>query len=150
MSLTDDLAHAFARHPSLTRLNLFFYTTPDPSVALTALVSSSKTISSLTIQPSGYSDALVPLQCMQRNVHLLETNLFDWCFGVASRSERQQLKYKHASRNRRLLHNWQCICVLLASYRANAKSRFRDSMLSLMVDVMSFLVPDEWYVERRR
>jgi hypothetical protein len=61
----------------------------------------------------------------------------------------QQLKYKYESRNRRLLHNWRCICVLLASYRANVHSPIRDSMLSLMMDVMSFLVPDEWYVERR-
>jgi hypothetical protein len=40
--------------------------------------------------------------------------------------------------------------VLLASYRANVHSPIRDSMLSLMMDVMSFLVPDEWYVERRQ
>jgi hypothetical protein len=39
--------------------------------------------------------------------------------------------------------------VLLASYRANVHSPIRDLMLSLMADVMRFLVPDEWYVDRQ-
>jgi hypothetical protein len=40
--------------------------------------------------------------------------------------------------------------VLLASYRANAHSPIRDSILSLMRDVMMFLLPEDMYMEASR
>jgi hypothetical protein len=58
-------------------------------------------------------------------------------------------QHQHETRNRCLLHNWQCICVLLASYRANVHSPIRDSILCVMPSVMDFLVLDEWAVERK-
>jgi hypothetical protein len=142
-ALTVALAHSLAHHPSLTRLTLrpeSLDVTP-----LATLVSESKSISSLTVLC--VQSVAVPHECLRSNVHLLDTNLFDARYDLDD-AKRRQVKHKHEARNRRLLHNWQCICVLLASYRANAHSPIRDSMLSLMVDVMSFLVPDEWCVER--
>jgi hypothetical protein len=53
-------------------------------------------------------------------------------------------------RNRRALHNWQCVCVLLASYRANAHSPIRDSILSLMRDVMFFVDLEDMEIVRGR
>lgn len=75
------------------------------------------------------------------NVHLLDTDLL--CADPV-------LQYKYATRNLRLLHNWQCICVLFASYRANAHSSICDSILSLVPEVMGFLVPEDWAVVRCR
>jgi hypothetical protein len=95
----------------------------------------------------GRSSDSASRECVQSNVYLLNTNLLNYCPGMGF-VQRAQLKHRHEARNRRLLHNWQSICVLLASYRANAHSPIRDSILSLMRDVTSFLVPDEWYVER--
>jgi hypothetical protein len=51
-------------------------------------------------------------------------------------------------RNRRQLHHWQCITLLLASYRANRASRIRDSILSLLPDITQFLVEDDMQVWR--
>jgi hypothetical protein len=53
-------------------------------------------------------------------------------------------------RNRRVLHNWQCVCVLLASYRANVCSPIRDSMLSLMREVMCFVDYEDMEIVRER
>jgi hypothetical protein len=144
--LTPSIGHSLAHHPSLACLKLSLCFNLDVS----DLVSESTSISTLTIYPKGRVEA--PLNLLQRNEHLLNTNLWDCSEDLERTSplEREQLKHQHEARNRRLLHNWQCICVLLASYRANHASVIRDSMLSLMTDVMSFLVPDEWYVERRR
>lgn len=50
------------------------------------------------------------------------------------------------SRNRRLLHNWQCISLLLASYRANVHSPIRDSIITLAHEVIVFLVPHDMEV----
>jgi hypothetical protein len=147
--LNARLAHSLAQHPSLSSLSLRL-TRITRSTALTSIISESRFISSFTLEFDYSSRPVsVPLECLQRNVHLLNTNLFDYCDEIDV-TQRPQLQHRYESRNHRLLHNWRCICVLLASYRANAHSRIRDSMLSLMVDVMSFLVPDEWYVERLR
>jgi hypothetical protein len=118
--------------------------------AFATILSESKSISTFTFE-FGYLSFPVtaPLEALTRNVHLLNTNLFYYCNGING-DEQDQLQYQHEARNRRLLHNWQCICVLLASYRANVRSPIRDSILSLVMDVTSFLVPDEWYVLRSR
>jgi hypothetical protein len=75
------------------------------------------------------------LPALLRNVHLLQTNIFV--------SEEQSLKHQFFARNHRLLHNWQRVCVLLASYRANCASVIRDSVLQLIPDVMDFLLTDK-------
>jgi hypothetical protein len=147
VALNDTLTHALAHHPSLRRLHLV----PDrvfPSTALATLLSQSPSITSLKFQPAGFINLALRLQDVQRNVHLFNTNLFEWCSDV-DRSERAQLMYRLSARNHRLLHNWCCICVFLASYRANAHSPIRDSIVSIWKEEMRrFFVSDEWYVER--
>lgn len=59
-----------------------------------------------------------------------------------------QLLSRICTRNRRQLHQWQCITLLLASYRANRASRIRDSILSLLPDITQFLVEDDMQVWR--
>jgi hypothetical protein len=146
--LTVDLARALAHHPSLSSLFLTATSIEDSS-ALSAILSTSKSISLFSFQLVNRYGIRIPLKYMQHNVHLLATDVFGLCDMDSDYVKGLQMKYKHEARNRRLLHNWQCICVLLASYRANKHSPIRDSVLSLMMDVMHFLVPDEWYVERR-
>jgi hypothetical protein len=129
-TLTTSLAHAIAQHSSLACLTLR-PDTIEPS-ALAILLSESKSISSLSVLSGRH--VAVPFEYLQRNVHLL-THQFEAMTNIDS-VEYRRMKYKHESRNHRLLHNWRCICVLLASYRANVHSPIRDSMLSLMMDVM--------------
>jgi hypothetical protein len=143
--LAIGLARALAHHHCLSSLSMCLAVTGIAETsAVATLLSESKSISSLKFP---FCCVHVPLKCLQGNVHILDTNLFFGCTSLEV-TERKQLQRLHEARNRRLLHNWQCISVLLASYRANAHSPIRDSMLSLMMDVMSFLVPDEWCVER--
>lgn len=124
-ALTEDIALSLAHHPSLTRLSLTVDFLP-ASTALTTIITESKSVSSFTIALAfGGRLQNMSLEHLQRNVHLLDTNLFDWCHGIGS-GECERMKY---TRNRPLLHNWQCICVLLASYRANMHSPIRDSMV---------------------
>jgi hypothetical protein len=71
------------------------------------------------------------------------TSLLSFEFGACSNRDWEfegEFVTPLLSRNRRLLHTWRRICVLLASYRANHFSPIRDSILSLMSDVMCFLV----------
>jgi hypothetical protein len=111
---TDSLTDALATHPSLSHLLLNFSSDAPDSVC--TLLSESSSISALFSNRTAVS-----LECLQRNVHLLNTNLFAR-FNDMTYNECKQLKYNDEARNRRLLHNWQCVCLLLASYRANHAS----------------------------
>jgi hypothetical protein len=143
VNLPGTFGSAFAEYPHLSTLYLDHCGgLSDSSLATLFLLSSSLT--NITVE-TGMSDphefdTLLPY--LPHNTHILDTNLFP------PSAHKQQ--HQHESRNRRLLHNWQCSCVLLASYRANEASVIRDSMLSLMHDVMSFLVPADWEVVRAR
>lgn len=125
--IRDTEAEPLARLPSLTSLdireNLLSNTT------LATLLSRSPSLSHLKIHDAfawePHPDSVALQKFLHANVHLTETNLD----GATP----------YLARNRRLLHNWQCICVLLASYRANAHSPIRDSILSLMHDVTCFV-----------
>lgn len=66
--LTASLAHTLAHHPSLSHLSLSSKYRADPS----KIISESKSISSLTVERSHH----VSLDGLQKNVHLLHTNLF--------------------------------------------------------------------------
>jgi hypothetical protein len=153
-ALTERLARSLALHPSLSRLHFHEECTLseanldyDNLSTAFSLIYSSKFISSLTLEHSYLMERFLRLDNLQGAVHLLETNLFELCVDVND-ANRELLKYQHEARNRRLLHNWCCICVLLASYRANRASVIRDSMLSLVSEVMDFLVPEDWEVVR--
>jgi hypothetical protein len=103
--LTDALAHSLARHSSLSSLDLSVFREADSSAAAT-LISESKSISSLTLFPSNIT---VPRECVQRNVHLLDTNAFRSCPDlVAGSDECKQLEQAHEAR-----------------LRARAKSKYR-------------------------
>jgi hypothetical protein len=132
--LPDFFGTSFAVHPLLSRLNLHCSTTVN---AVQSLIIRSSSLSEIY----AFVDRRPILRYLQNNTHILRTNLF------LSANEGEQ--WRHEARNRRLLHNWQCISVLLASYRANEHSVIRDSILSLMTDIMCFLLPDDWYIERR-
>lgn len=71
--LTSELAHAIVEHPSL-RDGCVGRCDKDDSTALSFIVSHSKSVTSL------HSDRHnITLDCVQRNVHLLSTNLFHFC-----------------------------------------------------------------------
>jgi hypothetical protein len=143
LPLSFPAVRALVRNPTITNLN-FKYCDIDSKSTL-ALLADSQSLAHLRLVFN--ADDIIPtdafLSCLQKNAQLLTIDL------VTSSAFRipppllSRFCARLAWRNRRLLHNWQCICVLLASYRANAHSAIRDSMLSLVHDVMSFLVPDD-------
>jgi hypothetical protein len=133
--VSECAASAFDHHPLLSTLRIERSTTTDEAIC--ALLSSSS-LTSLHFPTTNSIHSDTCSSALQRNTRLLDTDLFP--------SEHHLAGSKYLSRNRRLLHNWQCICVLLASYRANHASVIRHSMLSLLHDVMSFLVSDDWQV----
>jgi hypothetical protein len=146
VQLTETLAHALAQHPFLS--TLIIINSPFPNLRPLFTLLSSSSLTDVSLESCQSFDAE---QCLRTfaalghtNVHLLNVIVGG---GRAPLLTHSQI-YAYTSRNRRLLHNWQCICVLLASYRANHLSSIRDSMLSLLHDVMQFLVPEEWTVQR--
>ena len=65
------------------------------------------------------------------------TNLLD----VYETPNDERITFEFIHRNRRLWYNWCCVTLLLASYRANRDSEIRDSILSLIGEIVENAVP---------
>jgi hypothetical protein len=120
MCITDDsVAHL---PPFLTRLSLSECKISESAAA--ALLRSE--IQSLHLKPA-LPASKVMCDALHENTKVIDTNIVEDPVCTAC-----------IMRNRRSLHNWRCVCVLLASYRANCHSPIRDSILSPMQDVTKF------------
>jgi hypothetical protein len=133
--VSDACAVAIGNHQCLSALRM--HECCLSPLALRTIVVSSSSLSTLDVRPMIAAYEPVLREALHQNVHILHVVWALEIFGCRN---------PHVSRNMRLLHNWRCICLLLASYRANARSPIRDSILSLVRDIMHFLVPDDWYV----
>jgi hypothetical protein len=144
------VAHAIAHHPSISCLILGFASADDK--ALSTIVSESTSITVLEFMPSYFCSnrprslpRLTPAQ-LAVNPHI--TSIDPRLIVDTPKANKQADRI--LMRNLRVRHNWQCICVLLASYRANAHSLIRDSILPLVCEVSDFLVSDDEEVDRNR
>jgi hypothetical protein len=161
----ESLAVALVSLPSLTHLNVdYLYFSPQVATAITQnvylselhfrepfinnedalriLLRDTKTLTSLHIIDR--ADCVLSSFATELRKHLSHnTSLISF-----SHTDMPQEQIASVlARNRRVLYNWQCTCVLVAAYRANRASVIRDSILPLTHDVMS-LVDDDVEIMR--
>jgi hypothetical protein len=133
LKLTRDV-WLLVRHPNLRTLRLIDCEL-DEKMICTLLESTSLT--ALGIGETIASRAGIPLDTFHSAL-LRNHTLIHIKFAWLSAEEHTEV-IKIITRNQHLLHHWQCVVFLVTSYRANKHSPIRDSVLTLVPQVMWFL-----------
>ena len=138
LRLVTRAIEALATHPSLTHLNLVTLEL-DEKYVLSLLSSPTITDISMSISLSkNFPDALL----LAANPFFVSIIFFNRL--GPSLDEISACSQQTVHRNRAHLLNWQRVTVLLAFYRANRENAIRDSILSLMNDVLPFLWEEQF------